>query len=136
MSIDGPSRSPINPNNSDIRNTLEDGIKYFSNWFSVEEGSINDSDIKLKLVLKELDYDKNKLILYDNLHNMEIEVSIINGSPLCTTCRTDDCSHVGFAIGAIQNRINTKKNGDKSFSSFGYFNSLFVIIPTIVEATI
>lgn len=136
MSIDGPSRSPTNPSNSDIRNTLEDGMKYFNHWFSVEEGSINDSDIKLKLILKELDYEKNKLILYDNLHNMEIEVIINKGSPECTKCKTDDCSHVGFAIGAIQNRINTKKNGNKSFSSFGYFNSLFVIIPTIFDTTI
>ena len=136
MSIDG-ARSQINSNNSDIRsNALEEGIKYFSHWLSVEQGSINESDIKLELLLKELDYEKNKLVIHDNLQNLEIEVIIDNGSPVCVTCKTDDCFHVGFAIGAIQSRINIRKNGDKLLPSLSYFNSLFIIIPSIVDATI
>jgi len=105
MSIGGP-RSPIYSNDSDIRNNLvEEGMKYYSHWLSVEEGSINESDIRLELLLKEVDYENNKLIIHDNLQNQDIEVIINNGSPVCTTCKTDDCSHVGFAIG-VQFKIN------------------------------
>lgn len=105
MSIAGP-KNTIYSNNSDIRNNvLEEGMKYYSHWLSVEEGSINESDIKLELLLNQVDYESNKLIIHDNLQNMDIEVIINNGSPVCTTCKTDDCSHVGFAIG-VQFKIN------------------------------
>jgi len=105
MSIAGP-KNTIYSNNLDIRNNvLEEGMKYYSHWLSVEEGSINESDIKLELLLNQVDYESNKLIIHDNLQNMDIEVIINNGSPVCTTCKTDDCSHVGFAIG-VQFKIN------------------------------
>jgi hypothetical protein len=109
MSIDGQT-SPINTNKSDIRNNvLEEGIEYFSHWLSVEEGN-SESNINVQLVLKELEFNNKKLIIHDNLQNLDVEVIINNGFPVCSLCNTDDCAHTGFAICVIQNKLRGKQN--------------------------
>lgn len=111
MSIDRQP-SPINQNKSEIRNNVsEEGVECYSHWLSAEEGN-NQSDIPVELELKQLEYDKdyNKLIIRDNLQNVDIEVIISNGFPVCTLCQTDDCAHTGFAICVIQNRHRVSQN--------------------------
>jgi hypothetical protein len=37
-------------------------------------------------------------ILYDTNLQLQLEVEICNGVPICNCCKEDDCTHIGFAI--------------------------------------
>jgi hypothetical protein len=84
-------------------NNLEEGMEYFSQWLSIEEGNGEDNNKNVQLTLIVFEKMSNKLLLHDNLHKSDIEIIFTDGVPFCTLCRTDDCAHSGFAICAKQN---------------------------------
>src|SRR5215211_1541028 len=79
-------------------NNLEEGIECFSQWLSIEEGNSEDSTKNVQLTLIVFEKKNNKLLLHDNLHNLDIEIVFTDGVPFCILCNTDDCAHTGFAI--------------------------------------
>lgn len=106
MSIVAITKGAYNP---DIiitikNNNLEEGIECFSNWLSIDEQTNGEEDKKnVQLILKVFDKENDKLLLQDNLKNLEIMIKFDNGVPFCLFCNTDDCAHTGFAICAKQN---------------------------------
>jgi hypothetical protein len=89
-----------------VNNNLEEGMECFNHWLSIQDGgnkSDEDDSRKIQLILKVFEKEKNKLLLHDNLKNLDIEVVFIDGVPFCTFCQIDDCAHTGFAICAKQN---------------------------------
>ncbi|AFU58062.1 hypothetical protein Ngar_c11200 [Candidatus Nitrososphaera gargensis Ga9.2] len=43
-------------------------------------------------------YD-NKIEMYDRRKQQIVEVRIIDDLMMCLSCRTDECIHVGYALG-------------------------------------
>jgi hypothetical protein len=91
-----------------VNNNLEEGIECFNHWLSTQDEGYNnsndeDSKINIQLILKVFEKEKNKLLLYDNILKLDIEVIFIDGVPFCTLCGIDDCAHTGFTICAKQN---------------------------------
>ena len=85
-------------------NNVEEGIECFSHWSSIEDGNC---EVKRnnQLTLTVFEREKNRLLLHDNLNNLDIEVVFTDGVPFCTLCQIDDCAHAGFAICAKQNLL-------------------------------
>ena len=85
-------------------NNVEEGIECFSHWSSIEDGNC---EVKRnnQLTLTVFEREKNKLLLHDNLNNLDIEVVFTDGIPFCSMCGLDDCAHAGFAICAKQNLL-------------------------------
>ena len=85
-------------------NNVEEGIECFSHWSSIEDGNC---EVKRnnQLTLTVFEREKNKLLLHDNLNNLDIEVVFTDGVPFCNMCGLDDCAHTGFAICAKQNLL-------------------------------
>lgn len=104
MSVD-MYKGLVTCNKHNIRNNiLEEGIGCYTHWLSVQEGNFDELDINVDISLKQLDYEKNILIIQDRLQNLDIKILINNGFPECTLCQSDDCAHIGFAICLIQNK--------------------------------
>jgi hypothetical protein len=84
-------------NDSEL-DTLDHGTMEFMRWLVCKDTNSGNSLITVK------DYFDNKyVILYDNSIMNNVIVSYRDGLPLCVTCNTDDCGHVGFAICLKQN---------------------------------
>ncbi|HJS64305.1 MAG TPA: hypothetical protein VJ767_05550 [Nitrososphaeraceae archaeon] len=85
---------------SEIKNNnVEEGIECFTHWLSIRDGNCSEDNRRnIHLTLTTIGKDKNKILLHDNLNNLDIEVVFTDGVPLCTLCHTDDCVHTGFAI--------------------------------------
>ncbi len=97
-----------------VNNNLEEGMECFNHWLSIQDGeNKNDEDDsrKIQLILKVFEKEKKKLLLHDNLKNLNIEVVFTDGVPFCTFCQIDDCAHTGFAICAKQNLDGYYKYG-------------------------
>ena len=87
-------------------NNVEEGIECFSQWLSIKDGNCDeDNSRNIQLILTAFERKKNKLLLHDNLNNIDIEVVFTDGVPFCTLCQIDDCAHTGFAICAKQNLL-------------------------------
>jgi len=84
-------------------NNVEEGIECFSHWLSIKDGNCDEDNRNSQLTLITFEREKNKLLLHDNLNNLDIEVVFTDGVPLCTLCQIDDCAHTGFAICVKQN---------------------------------
>jgi hypothetical protein len=86
-------------------NNVEEGIECFNHWLSTQEEGYSgfEENRMIQLTLKAFEKEKNKLLLHDNLVNLDIEVVFNDGAPFCSICRVDDCAHTGFAICAKQN---------------------------------
>ena len=85
-------------------NNVEEGIECFSHWLSIKDGNSDEDNSKnIQLSITTFEREKNKLLLHDNLNNLDIEVVFTDGVPFCTFCQIDDCAHAGFAICARQN---------------------------------
>ena len=85
-------------------NNVEEGIECFSQWLSIKDGNCDeDNSRNIQLILTAFERKENKLLLHDNLNNLDIEVVFTDGVPFCTLCKIDDCAHTGFAICAQQN---------------------------------
>lgn len=85
---------------SEIKNnSAEEGIECFTHWLSIRDGNCGEDNRRnIHLSLTGILEKKNKILLYDNLNNSDIEVVFTDGIPFCTLCNTDDCAHTGFAI--------------------------------------
>ena len=86
-------------------NNVEEGIECFSHWLSIKDGNCDEEDNSrnIQLSLTRFEREKNKLLLHDNLKNLDIEIVFTDGVPFCNLCQMDDCAHTGFAICAKQN---------------------------------
>ena len=84
-------------------NNVEEGIECFSHWLSIKDGNSDEDNRNIQLSLTTFEMEKNKLLLHDNINNLDIEVVFTDGVQLCTLCQTDDCAHICFAISVIQN---------------------------------
>jgi hypothetical protein len=56
----------------------------------------------IQLTFKAFEKEKDKVLLHDNLVNLDIEVVFIDGASFCSICIIDDCAHTG-SICAKQN---------------------------------
>ena len=85
---------------SEIKNnSAEEGIECFTHWLSIRDGNCGEDNRRnIHLTLTTIAKEKNKILLHDNLNNLDIEVVFTDGVPSCTLCHTDDCAHAGFAI--------------------------------------
>ena len=79
-------------------NNVEEGIECFTHWLSVKDGNCDEDNRNMQLTLIASEKEKNKILLHDNLKNLDIEVSFTDGVPFCNLCHIDDCAHTGFAI--------------------------------------
>ncbi len=78
--------------------TLDSGTMEFMKWLIEKDTSSEDTLVIVK------DYLDNKyVILFDKSIFNDVIVAYREGMPLCITCNTDDCGHVGFAICLKQN---------------------------------
>jgi hypothetical protein len=94
--------SDDNKNKHKIHNkceSLDEGTFAFMHWMSSGDKKSLTSDNPI--VLMKFVNDKHT-ILYDTDLQSEIYIEIENGVPYCKHCKSDDCSHVGFAIGVEQ----------------------------------
>jgi len=85
---------------SEIKNNnVEEGIECFTHWLSVKDGNCDEDNRRsMQLIFIASEKEKNKILLHDNLKNLDIEVSFTDGVPFCNLCHIDDCAHTGFAI--------------------------------------
>jgi hypothetical protein len=90
--------SDDNKNKHKIHNkceSLDEGTFAFMHWMSSGDKKSLTSDNPIVLV--KFVNDKHT-VLYDTDKQSEIYIEIENGVPYCKRCKSDDCSHVGFAI--------------------------------------
>ena len=75
--------------------TLEDGTEAFMKWMnSTDKKSLSSTN---PIVLIKFINDKHTIV-YDTIMSQEVDVELTDGIPFCNFCKSDDCSHVGFAI--------------------------------------
>ena len=73
--------------------TLDLGTMEFMKWLIAKEAVSGDTLIVVK------DFLVNKyVILFDKSISKDVIVDYRESMPLCMSCSTDDCGHVGFAI--------------------------------------
>ena len=85
-------------------NSAEEGIECFSHLLSVKDGNCDEEKRRnVQLTLTSFEEETNKILLHDNLNNLDIEVVFTDSVPFCNLCHTDDCAHTGFAICAKLN---------------------------------
>ena len=73
--------------------TLDLGTMEFMKWLIAKDAASGDTLIIVK------DFLVNKyVILFDKSISKDIIVDYRECMPLCMSCNTDDCGHVGFAI--------------------------------------
>jgi hypothetical protein len=78
--------------------TLDTGTMEFMKWLVSKETNAGDTLVIVKDYL-----DNRYVILFDKSIDKDVIVNYRDGMPLCMTCNTDDCGHVGFAICLKQN---------------------------------
>ncbi|HJR48608.1 MAG TPA: hypothetical protein VJ799_10680 [Nitrososphaeraceae archaeon] len=78
--------------------TLDTGTMEFMKWLVSKETNAGDTLVIVKDYL-----DNRYVILFDKSIDKDVKVNYRDGIPLCMTCNTDDCGHVGFAICLKQN---------------------------------
>jgi hypothetical protein len=74
-------------------NSIEEGMTVFGLWLNVEDKH----STAIPIIMKDFAEGK-RVVLQDNILKREIIVDIVEGVPFCTECRSNDCTHVGFAI--------------------------------------
>ena len=73
--------------------TLDFGTMEFMKWLIAKDAGSGDTLIVVK------DFLVNKyVILFDKSISKDVIVDYRESMPLCMSCSTDDCGHVGFAI--------------------------------------
>lgn len=73
--------------------TLDLGTMEFMKWLIAKDAGSGDTLIVVK------DFLVNKyVILFDKSISKDVIVDYRESMPLCMSCSTDDCGHVGFAI--------------------------------------
>jgi len=73
--------------------TLDFGTMEFMKWLIAKDAASGDTLIIVK------DFLVNKyVILFDKSISKDVIVDYRESMPLCMSCSTDDCGHVGFAI--------------------------------------
>ncbi|MBA3750365.1 MAG: hypothetical protein H0X03_05640 [Nitrosopumilus sp.] len=85
--------------------SLDEGTFAFLKWMNCKSFVKDDEDYNANppLVLKHVNFPYNSLVkLFDRCLNTDIIVDIVEGIPLCKSCITDDCSHIGFTICLLQ----------------------------------
>ena len=75
--------------------SLDEGTFAFMCWMNSDNKKAITSDNPI--VLLKFVNDKHT-ILYDTDLHSEVDVQIDKGVPYCKHCKSDDCSHVGFAV--------------------------------------
>ena len=78
--------------------TLDTGTMEFMKWLVSKETNAGDTLVIVKDYL-----DNRYVILFDKSIDKDVIVNYRDGMPLCMTCNTDNCGHVGFAICLKQN---------------------------------
>ena len=74
--------------------TLDQGTAAFMQWLRSKDKMSTDTN---PIILKEFAHTRYSL-LYDSIAGRNIRVETQNGVTKCTSCKTDDCGHVGFTI--------------------------------------
>ena len=74
--------------------TLDQGTAAFMQWLGSEDKMSTTSN---PIILKDFVHTRY-CTLRDTIAGCDIKVETQNGVPKCTSCNTDDCGHVGFAI--------------------------------------
>jgi hypothetical protein len=80
-----------------VNNSLDEGVSTFGLWLNAEDNK----SLATPIVMKEFD-EGRRVVLQDNILQKVVIVSIVEGIPFCNECKSNDCSHVGFAICAEQ----------------------------------
>lgn len=75
--------------------SLDEGTFAFMCWINSDNKKSITSDNPI--VLLKFVNDKHTILYDTNLHS-EVDVQIHKGVPYCKHCKSDDCSHVGFAV--------------------------------------
>jgi len=79
--------------NDHAMSTLDFGTMEFMKWLIAKDAGSGDTLIVVK------DFLVNKyVILFDKSISKDVIVDYRESMPLCMSCSTDDCGHVGFAI--------------------------------------
>lgn len=104
------SKDNIEKNNHDNCNHIEKESKHYFNESILDDGQIafmqwlNSEDktsVNNPLFLKKYENNK-KCILHDNQIDLDINVTMEDGIPICKYCNNDSCAHVGFVISTMQ----------------------------------
>jgi hypothetical protein len=74
-------------------NNLDEGITTFGLWLNAEDKK----SPTIPIVVKEFT-EGVRAVLQDNMLQKRVIVNIVEGVPFCNECKSNDCSHVGFAI--------------------------------------
>jgi hypothetical protein len=74
--------------------TLDQGTAAFMQWLGSDDKMSTTSN---PIILKDFVHTRY-CTLRDSIAGCDIKVETQNGVPKCTSCNTDDCGHVGFAI--------------------------------------
>ena len=84
-----------NERNKNKCDTLEDGTAAFKKWMgsSNKKSLTSDNPIVLIKLVK-----GNHTLLYDTCMSMPVQVKLTEGIFFCTSCKSDECAHVGFTI--------------------------------------
>jgi hypothetical protein len=78
--------------------TLNQGTIAFMKWLrSYERNFTSTNTCYNPIILKEFAKSKYSL-LHDNILGHEVTVETHSGIPKCTSCKSNDCGHVGFTI--------------------------------------
>ncbi len=88
---------PGKPSLDIANNNLDKGVTTFALWLNAE----GKKSLETPFVMKEFAEGK-RVVLRDNILQKDMLVTIEDGIPFCTGCRSNDCAHVGFTICAIQ----------------------------------
>ncbi len=81
--------------------SLDEGTFAFLNWMNCKSFLDKNGYYKKNspLILKHVNFPNVTLVkLFDRFLNSDIIVDIVDGVPLCKSCITDDCSHIGFTV--------------------------------------
>jgi len=80
-----------------VNNNLDEGVSTFGLWLNADPNN----SLATPITMKEF-YEGRRVVLQDNILQKVVVVSITEGIPSCEECKSNDCSHVGFAICAEQ----------------------------------
>ncbi|WP_148686920.1 hypothetical protein [Candidatus Nitrosocosmicus hydrocola] len=83
--------------------SLDEGTFAFLNWMNCKSFVGDNYELDPPLILRDIKLPKpTQVKLYDRYLRHGVIVDIIDSVPQCKNCRSDDCSHVGFAICLLQ----------------------------------
>ena len=99
------NKDKIKLNNLQIKaekcESLDEGTFAFLNWMNCKSfiGKNDNYKPNPPLILKHVNFPSVTLVkIFDRCLNSDIIVDIVDGVPLCKSCISDDCSHIGFTI--------------------------------------